>query len=63
MQLETRQDAKKEFWSNRFKKMFPNMKDYETVLKMSYHGSVMDSFIDDIYDSLEAPTKHDDDEE
>ena len=38
--------AKKYFWEKTFKELFPNMNDYSTVLKMSYHGSAVDKFIE-----------------
>ena len=44
------------FWVKTFKAVFCNMNDYATVLKMSYHGSEIDSFIDNICDEYENRT-------
>jgi len=48
----TREEAKKEFWTNIFKNIFSNMNDYDKILKMSYKGQVMDNFIDEIYNDF-----------
>ena len=46
----SRKEARKLFWEQTFKKTFPY--DYDKILKMSYHGSEIDSFINKIYDSI-----------
>jgi len=41
--------AKEVFWTKVFPDMFPLEKDYKAVQGMSYDGSMLDKFIDDIY--------------
>jgi len=45
--------AKEVFWTEVFPKMFPFERDYRKVLGMSYHGSMVDKFLDDIYKDME----------
>ena len=38
LKLDNKQNSTKYFWEVTFPKVFPNMNDYKTVLKMSYQG-------------------------
>jgi len=50
----TRKEAKKEFWKEGgvFEEMFEYC--FDKILKLPYKGSVVDAFIDKIYDDLES---------
>lgn len=52
--LISKQEATKYFWEETFPRVFSNMNDYNTVVKMNYQGSEVDRFIAKVFDDVET---------